>query len=148
MLQWKDGKFQAFGLSFSIPDGCYLDLDEERVTENGVTIWTSDERYRIDIDIIDSSAYEAVEDWLKELLSPEGIVRILSPVQPLIVNGLTGCEVFYVIGSSSTYYYEARFSMTNGNGIILLVSGKDKAISSVKRFPEVLAALNSISTVI
>ena len=145
MLQWKDGNFRAFGLSFSIPDGCYLDLEEKRMTENGVTIWTSNEKYRIDIDILNSSVYEPIEDWLKELLSTDDILTILSPAQPLVMNGLTGCEIFYSIGNSGDYYYEARFSRPNGNGIIFLVSGEDKSILNIKREPEVLFSLNSIS---
>lgn len=40
MLQYKDGRFYAPGVSFEIPYGFYLETEPEVLLEYGISAWT------------------------------------------------------------------------------------------------------------
>lgn len=133
MLQFKYGRFHAYGVSFQFPDGFYLDTEPDFEHQCGIVAWGPHKDFQVVWDFIESGY--SPDEMLQKILSPGYGMEPMSDIEPLVLGGLAGYHVFYHSGPLE--YYEARFSVENGAQFVLLISTDEKKIKSVLAFPEV-----------
>lgn len=138
MLQFKDGKFCAQGLSFVFPNGFYLDTEPEAVDENVVVAWAPDMRYRIEWQI-----YEAKRSTIEDF---EHLIRYsefawLGELTPVALNGLAGHQLYYK--SREEDYYELRLS--NGkSSIMFYIKAHCGDIYKITSSPEIKTIISNL----
>lgn len=140
MLQWKDGRFHALGISFAIPDGFFLESEQETTHENGLSAWTPDMRCRVDwrIDEYDVSPY----DGLNRLFSPNSGLNPQGGIERISVNGLSGFSALYE--TETAQFLEARLEAGEGGQLIVIIQDHKKDIVSLIRSKEIQAVLSGL----
>ena len=140
MLQWKDGRFHALGISFVIPDGFYLETEPETTHENGLSAWTSDMRCRVDwrIDEYDISPH----DGLNRLFSPNSGMIPLREIERMNINGMSGCSALYE--TEVAQFFETRLKGREGGQLIIIIQDHQKDIVSFSRSKEIQAVLSGL----
>lgn len=116
MMYYEKGRFSLGGVSFLLPDRVYIDPEYEAEIHNGFELLDSEKRYRITIEGEQSDEDSAT--FLGETL-PEDSFHKLGTVEPIQYNGVCGHALCYDSGRHS--YYEARFDLTEVEGINCLV---------------------------
>ena len=140
MLLWKDGRFHAFGISFAIPDGFYLESEPETIQENGLSAWTPDMHCRVIwwIEECDISPY----DGINNLFSPGSGMTPLGEIEPMDVNGLSGCSALYK--TKEEQLFEARLGTGSDSQLIVIIEDYTQDIASRIKSPEIQTVLRSI----
>lgn len=126
MLQYKNHRVHCQGISFSIPEGYFLDTSYEEVPQDTLHLWSEDEKLyiRIGLEYDTKGPLQELNFILSEL---EECVVIKEPVAVLI-GGLAGFKTVYSVGE--VHYAEIRLATPNmgktQNDLLLLfrVNGK------------------------
>ena len=123
MLQFKNGRFHAYGVSFQFPDGFYIDTAPDLENECGIVAWGPQEDYRVEWDFVEEE--EGPEAVLQRFFSPGYGMEPLSEVDPYALGGLVGYRATYHSGNQE--YFEARFPLEDNVHFVLLI----RSISSI-----------------
>ena len=107
MLLYKDGKFHAHGISFTVPDGFLVEPSPDVLPQNGFIAYTPDERYIVEWDV--EQGCHGTKAELEELFLPGGAFIPLGPITPLSVNDLAGHQV--MCRSNTDQRWEMRFAV-------------------------------------
>ena len=117
MIKIVNGKFQKHGLSFSTPEGYYYESNPETIHEDGIVFVSEDGSKTLNFDFL-ICRYKSCNS-LDHLFERDFLGYInfnrLTPITPIIFNGLLGHHVLYK-GSDSpdeptTQYYEIHFDL-------------------------------------
>ena len=93
MLQYKNGRFYAPGVSFALPEGFYLETMPEVCSEYGLAAWTPDKKYYLEWDLEEGCM--GTERELTEMTSPDWGARRHSPVTAVQAGALSGHRALY-----------------------------------------------------
>lgn len=116
MLLYKDGRFNAAGASFAIPNGFYVDTAPDFECHDGFVIEDPKHSYSIEIKL---TTYDEASDVFLTKLMDDSSFTCLRDVQPVSTNGLSGHDVFYQ--TKKEQYYESQFDLSEtSEGIIKL----------------------------
>ena len=132
MLQYKNHRIHCLGISFSIPDGYYLDTSYEEVPQDTLHLWTEDKRLyvRIGLEYETKGPLQELNFILREL---EECIVIEKPVA-VVYGGLTGFKSAYAVGEA--YYVEIRLVIPNKdaaqNDLLILVRGKGSPLEDAE----------------
>lgn len=140
MLQFRNGRFHAYGVSFQFPDGFYLDTAPDLENECGIVAWGPQEDYRVEWDFVEEE--EGPEAVLQRFFSPGYGMEPLSEVEPYALGGLVGYRATYHSGKQE--YFEARFSLEDNVQFVLLIHAEGQRIRDVLAFSAVQAILKDI----
>lgn len=126
MLQYKNHRVHCQGVSFTIPEGYFLDTSYEEVPQDTLHLWSEDEKLyvRIGLEYDTKGPLQELNFILTEL---EECVVIKEPVA-VLYGGLAGFKTVYAVGE--VHYAEIRLAIPHTgktqNDLLLLfrVSGK------------------------
>lgn len=93
MLQYKDGRFYAPGVSLQIPNGFYLETEPEVYFEYGLTAWTPDRAYLVSWEF--EEGCQGTEKELRDLFTGVSGIMLIGTIEPISVNGLNGHYAAY-----------------------------------------------------
>lgn len=141
MLQFKDGKFHAYGLSFALPDGFYLDSDPDTPYEYGLCCCSPDETiyYGIYVDC----EHEDLREGIELLFEPGSGMYQTSEIRPVVLNGLAGFEVTFY--DRECDYYETHLQASEGPVLIFHAHCEKGRLADIKHHPDTQAVLQAIS---
>lgn len=124
MLLYKNHRFHCEGVSFTIPDGFYLDTSYEDIHQDTLNLWSEDRNLYICLGIQRETKgpYEELAFILREL---EDIEITASP-ELITIGGLSGYAASYT--SMPKHYWEAHLAIpaTDVEHIELLVLIRSK----------------------
>ena len=140
MLQYKDGRFSAQGVSFSIPNGFFLETEPEFCYEYGFGAWTPDKQYYMEWQI--ETGCTGTENELRQLFETGSETKPLSEIQPVTVNGLAGHYTAYQ--NKNGQFFELRLSAHGGTEIALTVKSAGGDILAAMHTPSIKAAMDGI----
>lgn len=140
MLLYKNGRFHANGVSFSLPDGFYLEADMEGIYECALSAWSPDKNIRFTWEIYkdDEDSMEA----LRSYVAPQTGYRPLTDITVLKVNRLEGLALFY--RGERVQIFEARFAIPSGGCFAFGAEVKDESILRLYETEVFKAALSGI----
>lgn len=124
MLQYKNHRIHCQGISFTIPEGYYLDTSYEEVPQDTLHLWTQDERLyvRIGLEYDTKGPLQELNFILREF---EECVVIKEPIA-VSYGGLAGFTTTYSVGE--VHYSEARLAVPGKepihNDLLVLVRGR------------------------
>jgi len=157
MIPIKNGKLQKHGVAFSLPEGFCYNSDPECVHENGIEFVSEDENKVLDYDFLTSEekSFDALNVLFKEDFLGYHNFRKLTPITPILFNGLLGHHVLYKGDDSpdepATQYYELNIDLCECEDGYLLFSLRinvlDGDIMSYVETDEFKRLLANISTV-
>lgn len=142
MFEIKNCILTAPGVEIHIPTGCHIQDESGEAFENGITVYSHDEAYRMIWQINDYDEGDTEEGLrsLVEEIQPSGKVW---PIQPLIVNGLSGHCVAYQTSRNGNF--EARFALPDDQQIyFIIITEKCLSIEELMQKQEFKDALNSV----
>lgn len=144
MLLHKQGRFYSGGVSFALPDDCYLVIAEAlNYHENGLEITDQQGSFNITI----STCFEEMDakSFLDDMLTSSGFIR-LSETRPVKAGELDGYSVMY--HDKRNTYCEYHFDLEERDYVNRLVififadKGADiLSISNSKMVTEILKSL-------
>ena len=139
MLQIKNGRFHAPGVSFLPPDGSYLDYEPEVPREYGITVWLHDD---ISLDIYADEGGDPLTD-LQDLFSEDGS-RLYqdTPIEEMGVGGMEGYEVRY--HDSKSDYYECRLLVSEEMALAFYFRCPRGTVDNLRELPERKVVLHNI----
>lgn len=140
MLKYENGRFSALGVSFVLPNGCWLETDPDFCYERGFGAWSADMRIFLQWQIEDEC--EGTEKVLSDLFKPGTGMRPLKDIEPVTVNGLNGHMAMY--RSSGAEIMEMRLTVSGDTQIVLLVRSKDYGIATAMESNVVQTAIKEI----
>jgi len=140
MLQFKDGRFHAYGISFQLPEGFYLDTAPDLESECGIVAWSPGEDYQVEWDFVEEK--EDPPTFFQRFFLPGSGMELLSKIEPCALNNLAGCKVIYCSGKCE--YFETRFSVKDNVQLMLLIHTDRHKIKDVLELAEVRAILEDI----
>lgn len=155
MIQIKNGKFQKDGISFSLPENYYFESMTETTHENGMEFFSEDETKRLNFDFLvsrEKSAGSMDHLFERDFLGYVSYHK-LTPISPIIYNGLFGHYVFYKgtdsEGEPATEYFEIHFDLGESEEGYLLfalrVTDFDRDIINYVRSDEFQRIMQGIS---
>ena len=140
MLVYQNGRFSAYGFSFTLPDGFILNTEPDVCYTHGLGAWTPDGNCYAEWEIEQDCTGTLNE--LRELFnSGSGMFRI-NDISPIIINGLPGHHVAY--SDRRGQRYEIRLSSGNGNELSFRVKAEDTDILTAINSPAIQAAIQRI----
>lgn len=143
MLFYKDGRFHAYGVSFQIPDGFYLETCPDEQYDNGFMLYPPDRSFWVQLmvcgDCMDTQKeFEYTFSDIMSLRSQEGIT-------PVCLDGLSGHQAIYTIWGRP--YYEIRLNLPWGkelyNFVLVITTTKISILAAIEH-PGVVALIDSI----
>lgn len=140
MLMYENGRFSALGVSFALPDGCWLETVPEFCYERGFGAWSTDRLIYLEWQIEDGC--EDTKKELSDLFRPGMGMHPLKDIEPVTVNGLYGHRAMY--SASGEQLMEMRLTVSGDTQISLLIRSKDNDIASAIESEVVLTAINEI----
>lgn len=120
MLRFQNGRFDMGKASFVLPDGFYVESDIDITEGSTFCAWDSQQKYLFHWRYFWN--WEGSAEELKKWFLPDCGLIPMSEIVPAAVNGLTGHMVLY--RTHSLEYFEARFDLDEGEGLVLRVEGK------------------------
>lgn len=155
MIQIKNGKFQKDGLAFSLPENYYFESMTETSHENGMEFFSKDESKQLNFDFLVSREKSAKS--MNHLFERDCLEYVsyhkLTPISPIIYNGLFGHYVFYkgtdLEDEPATEYFEIHFDLGESEEGYLLfalcVTDYDRGIINYVRSDEFQKIMQGIS---
>ncbi len=140
MLKFENGKFHALGVSFTLPDGFYLETVPDFCYIRGFGAWTPDRKNYVEWQIEDGCG--ETEQELKDLFYPGTGMILLGEIKPISVNGLRGHMAIYKTRDEEIM--EMRLMIEKDKQIILLVRNKECIINEALRSEEIRMVVNGI----
>lgn len=120
MLLYKNHRFHFANVSFQIPEGYFLDTDPEENANNCIRLWDPDKRYSVEIRVDDNTRGSEMElAYVLQGMNP----RILNPIRPTTINGLSGHHATY--RNTRTQYYEIWLDIDADVALLILVVTKE-----------------------
>ena len=117
MIPIKNGKFQKHGVAFALPEGFCYNSDPDCVHEDGIEFVSKDESKVLNYDFLTSEekSYDALNVLFKEDFLGFYNFHMLTPITPILLNGLFGHHVLYKSSDSpdepSNQYYELNLDL-------------------------------------
>ena len=128
MILIKNGKLQKDGLAFSLPENYYYESVTESIPDDGMEFFSEDQSKRLNYDFLVSrgkSGNSMDHLFAKDILGYVSYHK-LTPISPIIFNGLFGHYVFYKGTASeeepATQYFEIHFDLGESEEGYLLFS--------------------------
>ena len=142
MLRYEKGQFSLEGVSFTIPDGWYLDCSPDVIFVNGLELYPPD--YACCVDIFLSYDRKSPEEELATLFAPDSQLKLRGEIRPGSCHGLTGCEAWY--DSEGECYYEARFEIRQGRRLhhFCLGVASESPLDELLTRPDIAALRSSL----
>jgi len=137
MICFQNGRFCTHGVSFTIPDGFYLETEPDFVFEFGLGAWTPDKSCYVEWNIEENCL--GTEKELDSIFQESSQVVPLSEIHLVSVNGLSGHQVIY--RKQQKFFLEVRLSLQEKGEFVFLAGGEGKGISTRQ---DVQQALNGI----
>lgn len=128
MFQIKNGRFYANvkpqRLSFTVPQGCWLDTMPLVMSQELLPLHSPDMKVNIDLWAEREDAVDTKE-LLTDLVKHNPNCVLVEP-RTITVNGITGCEAYYVAGNKQ--YYDVFLNVSSYG----LVDSKGESINRVR----------------
>lgn len=128
MLLYKEGKFNALGVSFTLPNGFWLETEPENAVQYGLTAYTPDKQFQV-VWEIEEGCHGTVAE-LQELFGPETGIKALSEITPVSIGGISGHRVMYRTYCDERLEY--RFAVGEGVELSVCVYAKAGNIADAK----------------
>lgn len=138
MLQFIDGRFHAYGISFTMPNGFHL--HDEQHYPFGLCCFSPD--YKIYMTVKVAPEGGNIRAGLQAILRESSRLHPISVVQSIIINGTRGYDVLY--NSNGIEYYEARLRFAGGQIVTCLAQCEAKQHMNLKNNASVQALLQTI----
>lgn len=136
MLLYHNHRFHCNGISFEIPDGFYLETAPGTETEDKICLYSPDQEYDLGIGVERDCASSA-----DELAICMRESRVIEPITPVVVNGISGHHAVY--GYRRDQYYELRLDIDDGFLFTFVIHTNDNILDYKDR-PEILAAIQVV----
>lgn len=125
MLLYKNHRFHFANLSFQIPEDYFLDTDPEEDANNCIRLWAPGKHYSVVIRVDENSRGSEMElAYVLQGMNP----KILHPIRPISVNGLSGHHATY--RNTRTQYYELWLNVDADVTLLILVVTKEDILKT------------------
>lgn len=129
MLLYKNHRFHCQGVSFTIPEGFYLDTSYDDIHQDTLNLWTKDRSLYICISV--QRETQGTHQELSLILRELEDILVTGPIKPISLGGLSGYSAAYTSGPK--YYWETHLHIS-GKGsnqieLLLLLRSKDTLLS-------------------
>lgn len=141
MLLYKDNRFHGYGVSFPIPDNFKFDCKNDAL-QNGITVQSIDGTFNVQYQIYVNHFADIAEPF--HLNDRDEDFEPLTPLYPIIINGMPGYHLSYMSGRSTNHDYALVVSSDPEHYTILTLSiwsGCGRDIDEILDLPEVKSIL-------
>ncbi len=137
MLQFVDGRFYAYGVSFTMPNGFHL--HDEQHHPFGLCCFSPDHIY---MTVKIAPAGGDIRAGMQALFEENYKLHPLSVVQPVTISGTRGYDVLY--NSNGVDYYEVRLRFAGGQIVTCLAQCEEQRHVDFKKSTFVQTLLQTI----
>lgn len=138
MLEFRNGRFFAYGLSFTMPDGFYL--HDEQQAPFGLCCFSPDQAIYMMVKVAPEG--EEIRASMQDFFASDPSFHPDSVVEPIIINGTRGYAALY--HRNGVAYYEVRLRFARGQVVTFLAQSEYRKNRNLKRDGSVQAILQTI----